>query len=189
VRTYASQPSHPISRVSHFADHHFVPDANDEDGGVSPPSRARSAAPISADIVEVLKSIRSLSTSENSQNTVSADKASCLELQQQIKLLQTRANLSRLEECSLLAAFNYIELILLNTPISTIMLTKTSNQLDFALAKPWSESEAKGARDIIRWISAACAASMGVRDRRNENSGLIKRLNKVVTRLEKLPAV
>jgi hypothetical protein len=123
----------------------------------------------SCKLVEILKSIRFLTTTHVVANTTIAApsedfRATCSIVQNQLEQLLSKTPPSILEDCCILAAIININLILLNTPIIELIKSKVTRQLHEMIIPVRRAIELKENGDIVTWVSATASAIFGSRD-------------------------
>lgn len=123
----------------------------------------------SSKLVEILQSIRFLTTTHvvaNTTNAVPSDdfRATCSIVQDQLEQLLSKTAPSILEDCCILAAIIYINLILLDTPTMDIIKSKVTRQLHEMIIPVRRAVELKENGDIVTWVSATASAIFGSRN-------------------------
>jgi hypothetical protein len=114
------------------------------------------SASISHSFLEILKSIQSLTEARTNDY-----RATCSRVQHQLETLQSKVVGSALEGPCILAAFVYVDLVLLQTPSETLSKSKVNGQLQQAMMQSRTTRDLKENEDILMWISATAAAAAG----------------------------
>jgi len=155
---------------------------------------SRTSLPISNDLLELLKSIRILTNAPKAVNVhpidiVTSYRATCESFQKQLQALQTKTtNVSTLEKLCNIAAYVYIDLILLHTPRETCIASKESKELQRALTEANGSQEKGGDnKDIFTWIFGTAAAVVAIGGQKYSKKAILAdQLNEVLARLEGL---
>ncbi|KAH8767631.1 hypothetical protein BGZ57DRAFT_930098 [Hyaloscypha finlandica] len=141
----------------------------------------------SSKLVEILKSIRFLTTTHIvaiPTNVVPSEdfRASCSIVQYQLEQLLAKTAPSILEDSCILAAIIYIDLILLDTPSVELIKTKVTRQLHEMIIPLRRAIELKENGDIVTWVSATASAIFGSRN--NQKVGIIDKFKMALAVLE-----
>jgi hypothetical protein len=141
----------------------------------------------SSKLVEVLKSIRFLTTTHiiaDPTNAVPSEdfRASCSMAHYQLEQLLAKTAPSILEDCCILAAIIYINLILLDTPSVEVIKSKVTRQLHEMMIPLRRAIELKENGDIVTWVSATASAIFGSRD--SQKLGIIDKFKMALAVLE-----
>lgn len=141
----------------------------------------------SSKLVEILKSIRFLTTTHivaNPTHVVPPEdfRASCSIVQYQLEQLLAKTAPSILEDCCILAAIIYINLILLDTPSVELIKSKVTRQLHEMIIPLRRAIELKENGDIVTWVSTTASAIFGSRN--NQKVGIIDKFKVALAVLE-----
>ena len=147
--------------------------------------------PISNDLLEILKSIQSLTVVHKPLNVgfkeaITSDfRKTCGGIQRQLRSLYPKAStISKLERLCNLAARSYIDIILLHSPGR---INDVTQELHQALTEVHNSEEEKENDDIIKWVFGMVAAELAIGSQNSNNKAiLVDELNKIIFRLEGL---
>jgi hypothetical protein len=163
------------------ADHaSTIMEVHDEEDSPGNSSASPGSASISHPFLEILKSIRSLTGARTNDF-----RATCSRVQYQLETLQSKVVGSALEGPCILAAFVYVDLVLLQTPPEIVSKSKVNGQLQQAMMQSRTTRDLKENEDILMWISATAAAAAGG-STSIQKALLVDKFNKVLARLEGL---
>lgn len=152
------------------------------------------SSPISREVVEILKSIRFLTTTHNALDadffkTISVDyRATCKSIIHRLQSLYPKTTVtSKLQDMCILAACVYIDITLLRSPSSQYISQKELSQLQRALTEANSFWEEKNNKDLFTWISSTANTVLAVGDDNpNRVLILVSHFDTMLRRLEGL---
>ncbi|KAN0112222.1 hypothetical protein V8E51_005173 [Hyaloscypha variabilis] len=145
--------------------------------------------PVSKDLVDILKSVRSLTKSR--VNSVLGDndyRTTCFGIQHQLERLSLESSvpMQSLVETCIFAAHIYVDLVLLHTRAESIITGEMNGPLQGALIHLSNVRTSRDNDDILLWISATASAVIGAGSTRSLLvAAVIDRFNRVLTRFER----
>ena len=142
---------------------------------------------LSRELVEIFTSIRDLTSDMANPDLPGTHKQiACLEVQEELKAMESRTEDGSLNDACILASSVYTDIVLLQKSPGRIALSVANARLQKTILKPWTARDRKDNQDVLVWISSTADAAIGWSNSYDLQFALVDKFNLMVTRLEGL---